>query len=118
MTTETETTATTGAAPAPTDPLARVILELLAEAGAADRRRAAADEALKAHLSPQAMAAYRELVDAIDDERGAWIDVHVAELARHLPGMAPAVRLLWAHVIDERVDAVGTCCADGGPIEP
>ncbi len=59
-----------------------------------------------------------ELVDAVDDERGAWVDVHVAELARHLPGMAPAIRLLWAHVIDERVDAVGTCCADGGPIEP
>ena len=103
--------------PEPADPLVRITLELLAEARAADRRRDAADEALKAHLPARAGRAYRAAVDAIDDARGAWADVHVAELARHLPGLAPTIRLLWAHVIDERPERIGACCTDGGPVE-
>jgi hypothetical protein len=37
-------------------------------------------------------------------------DRFIAELARHLPGVAPAVRLLAFHVIEAKSDDVGECC--------
>ena len=104
-------------AAAPDSDLARASLEMLAAAREADRHRDQVDRLFKRHLSPQAMGLYREFVDAIDDQRGAWLDVHVTELARHLPGLGPAIRLLWAHVIDERFDRIGQCCTTG-PVEP
>jgi len=110
---------TTSAAPvAPTDPLARISLELLAEYRTAVQARDAADRALAEHLSPTAVALGRTLSDAVTDMHGAENDFHVAELCRHLPGLAPAIRLVWAHVIDARLDRVGACCTDGGMIDP
>ncbi len=44
--------------------------------------------------------------------------VQVNGLRRYLPGLAPAIRLDWAHVIDARLDQVGICCTDGGMIDP
>jgi len=44
----------------------------------------------------------------VTDMHGAENDFHIAELCRHLPGLAPAIRL----------DRVGACCTDGGPVEP
>jgi hypothetical protein len=41
----------------------------------------------------------------------------IAELARHVPGLAPALHLAWEHVIDTRLDDVGRCCTTG-PVEP
>ncbi len=100
--------ATTAATPvAPTNPLARVSLELLAEY-----------RAVGEHLSPTAVALARTLSDAVTDMHGAENDFHIAELCRHLPGLAPAIRLVWAHVLDCRLDRVGVCCTDGGPVEP
>ena len=106
------------AADPPADPLVRASLGALAEAREAGRQRDAAERAMKRHLSPQAMAVYRALVDAIDTERGMWMDVRVAELARHFPGLAPAIQLAWAHVIDRRIDAIGGCCAPGEAVGP
>ena len=64
------------------------------------------------------MELYREFSDAEYEARCASTDVNIAELVRHFPGLAPAIRLAWAHVIDTRLDRIGTCCADGGPVEP
>ncbi len=101
-----------------------------AEALAADSRRALAryqeasaerqraERALLAHLSPVAADLYREVSDADSEAQGASTELHVAELVRHFPGLAPALRLAWAHVIDARLDAVGSCCTDGQPIDP
>ena len=117
MTTETIDRAATVAAPEPTDPLARASLELLAEYRTAANARADAERALERHLSPGAMQAWRDVSDAYVDANGAANDLHVVELARHLPGFGPTIRLLWAHVIDCRFENVGACCTTG-PVEP
>ncbi len=44
--------------------------------------------------------------------------LHVEELCRHFPGLAPSIRVMWMHVLDERMDRLGRCCTDGGPIVP
>ena len=92
-------------------------VEALAAYRDAARERDRVERAFKRHLSPTALELYRALSDAIDNERCAATDLHVAELARHLPGFGPALRLLWAHVIDCRLDRVGSCCTTG-PVEP
>ncbi len=110
--------ATTTAPVAPADPLARISLDLLAEYRVASEARDAADRALAEHLSPTAQALDRALSDAVTDLHAATTDFQVAEVCRHAPGLAPAIRILWAHVLDCRLDRVGTCCTDGGPVEP
>ena len=100
------------------DPLARMSLELLAEYRTAAGARDSADRALAEHPSPTAVALGRTLSDAVTDMHGAENDFHVAELCRHLPGLAPAIRLVWMHVLDARLDRVGACCTDGGMIDP
>ena len=117
MSDQTETTTATARA-APTDPLARISLELLAEYRVASKARDAADRALAEHLSPTAVALGRTLSDAVTDLHAATTDFQVAEVCRHAPGLAPAIRILWAHVLDCRLDRVGACCTDGGPVEP
>ncbi len=111
-------TATATPPVAPTDPLARASLELLAALQEATRARADLERRFREHLSPAAVALDRELSDAISDEHGAANDLHVAELCRHLPGLAPTIRLLWAHVIDCRPHDVGACCGVDGPVVP
>jgi len=121
-TTDTATTTTAPcelAAPAPpADPLARVSLELLAEYRTAAEARDAAERGLGEHLSPTAQALERTLSDALTDLHAATVDFQVAEVCRHLPGLAPALRIVWAHVQDARLDRVGFCCTDGGMIDP
>ncbi len=85
------------------------------EAGA---ERSRAERALMEHLSPVAADLYRALSDADSEAQGASAELHVAELCRHLPGLAPTIRLLWAHVIDCRLDDVGACCGADGPVVP
>jgi hypothetical protein len=102
----------------PTDALARFSLEALTELRAAVAERSRLTAEFEAHLSPTAKALFREVSDAYSESEGAEIRLHVSELARHFPGLAPAIRLAWAHVIDCRLDSVATCCTDGAPIEP
>ena len=111
-------TTTTPAPGEPTDPLARLSLELLAELRAAMAVRDGADRALADYLSLTVVALERAVSDAVTDLHGATTDLHVNELSRHLPGLAPAIRLLWAHVIDARLDRVGLCRTDGGMMDP
>ena len=114
----TEKTTTTTAPAAPTDPLARMTLDLLAELRTTMAARDVADRALAEHMSPTAAALERAVCDAVTDMHGAENDLHVNELSRHLPGLAPAIRLLWAHVIDARPDRVGLCRTDGEMMDP
>ena len=117
--TASEAVTTAAATPvAPADPLARMSLELLAEYRTAAEARDAAERGLGEHLSPTAQAHGRTVSDAVTEMHGAENDLHVAELCRHLPGLAPAIRLVWMHVLDARLDRVGACCTDGGPIDP
>ena len=118
MTTEATTTATTTPPVEPADPLARISLELLAEYRVASEARDAADRALAEHLSPTAAALERAVCDAVTDLHAATTDFQVVEVCRHAPGLAPAIRILWAHVLDCRLDRVGSCCTDGGMIDP
>jgi hypothetical protein len=37
-------------------------------------------------------------------------DLRLEELARHLPGVAPAIRVLAEHLIEQRAADVGSCC--------
>ena len=64
------------------------------------------------------MALGRTLSDAVTDLHGAENDFHIAKVWWHLPGLAPAIRLVWADVLDARLDRVGRCCTDGGMIDP
>ena len=100
------------------DRAAPASVEALADYREMARERAKLERTFQRHLSPQAIPLYRALCDAVTNEHVAANDLHVVELARHLPGFGPAIRLLWAHVIDERLDRVGQCCTDGGPVEP
>ncbi|MDP8923077.1 MAG: hypothetical protein M3O34_09415 [Chloroflexota bacterium] len=50
-------------------------------------------------------------VDELDGEAHfESMMLHVEELCRHLPGLAPTLRVMWMHVIDARPDRVGRCC--------
>ena len=116
LTTDTATALSEPVAPA--DPLAQMSLDLLAELRTTMAARDVADRALAEHLSPTAQALARTVSDAVTDMHGAENDLHVNEVSRHLPGLAPAIRLVWMHVIDARLDRVGSCCTDGGMIDP
>ena len=109
--------ATIAADAEPTDPLARHSLEALAELRATMQERPRLERELMEYLSPKARELYREVCDAGSDVYVAEVRLHVAELCRHFPGLAPAILLTWAHVIDCRLDNVGACCADGGLID-
>jgi hypothetical protein len=71
--------------------------------------------------------AYREAQDKANAADAAFrVAVHpkiwelhkeIAELARHVPGLAPALHLAWEHAIDTRLDDVGRCCTTG-PVDP
>ncbi len=72
----------------------------------------------RATADPTTRAAY-DRVSALEGvAHDACTRMFVAELARHLPGLAPAIHLLWAHIVEARLQRVGTCCTDGGPIDP
>lgn len=51
-----------------------------------------------------------DLDDAIAERHGAWGEVVVAEMARHAPGLAPLLWMLWQHVMETRTADVGRCC--------
>ena len=115
MTTDTATTAVPAA---PTDPLARASLAAVAEYRAAQAKANEADEAFRAGVHPRIWELHKEVAELDQAARDATDDMWIAELCRHFPGFAAALRLAWEHVIDTRLDRVGRCCAAGEPIEP
>lgn len=79
------------------------------EARAAEER--AADDALSATLTTEQKRLLNELVDRMTDRMVAEADYRIAEIARHLPGVAPAIALLSDHTLEVSFDLPGRCCA-------
>jgi len=76
----------------------------------AARRQEATKAALAAHLDDEG----RRLLEAY--EAAFWrrwqVDGWVVEfeLARHLPGLAPTIRVLLDHIKEQTYDLIGRCC--------
>lgn len=54
-----------------------------------------------------------DLDDLFCDHTEAWVDVLVAELCRHMPGIAPAIRATMTHIYEGRHEDIGVCCTSG-----
>lgn len=76
------------------------------------------ENALKATLHPAMWAAVHEALEQRDVMAQAFTDLLVAELGRHLPGLAPALMLVWDHVKEITPKNVGFCCIGNGSFEP
>lgn len=79
------------------------------EARAAEER--AADDALSATLTTEQKRLLNTLLDRATTRMVAEADYRIAEIARHLPGVAPAIALLSNHTIEVSYDLPGRCCA-------
>jgi hypothetical protein len=70
------------------------------------------DDELRAQLTHEQWVLHNGVVTLATD---AWVeeqDRFVDELCRHFPGLAPAIRAVAWHVIEERRDEdVGVCCS-------
>ncbi len=108
-------TATTGHAPAP------IPADVAEALGAYDDARAkanAADDAFGPSVHPDVWKMHVEVMELEGAAHFENTRLHVEELCRHFPGLAPAIRVMWMHVLDERMDRLGRCCTNGGPIVP
>lgn len=85
-------------------------LATLAEYRAAESEHRAAAAALLATLSPQQRELYLTLEAAANDRDAMRAMVTQREMARHLPGLSPALDLVWRHV--EETDPINWahCC--------
>lgn len=63
-------------------------------------------------LPPGLAKMFAEYEDAFYSHANATFDMYVAELARHLPGVAPAIYALWQHVLEGDGGDHGTCCSE------
>jgi len=59
----------------------------------------------------------RDLTDAIALTNDAHLDFCVAEIARHLPGLAPVVNGLLTHVLRMSYQQPGACCTPSNGYE-
>lgn len=80
----------------------RVAHEALLEADARLRAEIGHDAAWKASQRTD---------DAYAHEIELFHDFMFAELCRHLPGVAPALRVIRMHVFEQRESEAGVCCA-------
>ena len=62
-------------------------------------------------LSPEQRRMHFDLERINGARETAETDAFVEELCRHMPLMAPAIRCVAYHVVEERLDDYGTCCA-------
>jgi hypothetical protein len=85
----------------------RRLLERLEQARGVSR---AAAEALEAALTPEQRELSYRASDAENDRTMAYYELLSAEMARHAPGLAPMIRLLWEHAVQTSTDELGTCC--------
>ncbi len=67
---------------------------------------------------PDAARLHQEAIELEGAANHAWADVLAAEVARHMPAMAPTVRLLWVHMLGARNDRLAVCCEAGQVIDP
>ena len=76
---------------------------------AAAARETLADQ-VEGLLLPEGQALLRTYSDAGTDASTAEIDYFVSEIARHLPGLAPMIRVLLSHVMVTSYQQPGACC--------
>lgn len=86
----------------------RRLCAVVAARGVAERE---SDDALSATLTTEQKRLLNELVDRMTDRMVAEADFRIAEIARHLPGVAPAIALLSDHTLEVSFDLPGRCCA-------
>lgn len=67
---------------------------------------------LRAALTPEMWRLVDRLVVARRDVIYDWADASVAELARHFPGLKPAILATWEHIVVKRIGDDGHCCAE------
>ena len=73
----------------------------------------AAGEALQAQIGREACdLVMKYVVGPHDTQRDVWHALMIAELMRHLPGLAPAIGVVWRHIMETSYDDVGRCCID------
>jgi hypothetical protein len=69
---------------------------------------------MKELMSPEAYKLAIGYVEGIEARHnGLWLDLMIAELIRHLPGVAPAIRMAVRHIYDGYYEDRGVCCASG-----
>jgi hypothetical protein len=72
------------------------------------------------HAFEDRIGADRDLKMALDavlvaalDARDAETEAQIVELARHFPGIAPALVLVWReHIIPQHLEDIGRCCQE------
>jgi hypothetical protein len=68
--------------------------------------------------TPEQQAAFMEWEAASNDAKNAESDWQAAELARHLPGVAPVIQMLWRHITSVSYGQPGACCTPDAGYEP
>jgi hypothetical protein len=66
-------------------------------------------DARNATLTPEQQELVEAYDEAKDEHHSATFDWYIAEIGRHLPGIAPAITAVWAHVREETSQG-STCC--------
>lgn len=75
------------------------------------------EEALHGQLHPSIWQLVIGLVEQRDRINEAWTDTRIAELCRHLPGIAPAIEVVWEHIENNLPSNIGYCCGGEGRFE-
>lgn len=81
---------------------------------AADAKERAAAETLEAHLGRDLyLKAMRFVEGPYNERQDAWEDLMLAEMERHLPGVAPVLHMVRQHILEAGRADWGTCCVPG-----
>jgi hypothetical protein len=110
-----------GAKPAPDDDFAAWLAEWEQANTITKEKRDAAVERIAAFVPEDQRYELVTGVDALEevlhDSTSLSHALYCELMFRHLPGLAPVLRLVWAHVMDTRTDRLEECgggyCADG-----
>jgi hypothetical protein len=86
---------------------------LLADMEAQRAEYEALQDALYATLTPAQAALCGKMMDAFGGHHSRYSEWVSVEMARHMPGLAGVMRLLWAHAVAEPNADMGACCTDG-----
>lgn len=81
------------------------------------RQYNALEKELHAQLHPNIWDLVIGLAEQRDRINQTRTDTMLAELMRHLPGVAPAIQVVWDHVQNTNPENIGWCCAGEGTIE-
>lgn len=95
------------------DDLAATSIHVLAHHADEQAATETARERLWASLTAEQRRQLLVIEELKLNETNAWIEVIVSELGRHFPGIAPAVPLVWEHLLEQPVSDIGVCCGAG-----